>query len=200
MANRFFLLPVVTIPLDDGNISLAPKYLKTLRNPAGYPCRFAASRYGRDDIWLVRVMDISDPDLASLSAQPDVYTFPVDQSLDSPFSDRSQANAFFESFRIPTDWTTPSTTYREFLRSLVNMAKITQRFFGYTQTELFNLYDLSARFRDLDANSQIALRLAIESLAGQAVTINQNNTLRQLMRSGSNLLQNIPTTLGDITL
>jgi len=201
--NNFALIPTTTIVLDPdaGTTSTFPSYLRSFRNPTGYPCSFASARYGREDIWLIRVMEISDADWLDLAAKPDVYAFPADASLDSPISDKTTIDAFFEGFNIPTDWTTASTTYVELARALANMAKILQRFFGIAGYELFTSgVTLNTRFRQLPAASQTALQQAVDELAGFAVPINENAQLRQLLKAASEYLQSMPVTLGDYML
>jgi hypothetical protein len=196
--NRFYLIPPVTIDRG-GTPSTSPKYLRSLGKP-GYACQYSALRYGRDDLWLVRVMEISDGDGAALAAQPDVYAFPLDADLRNAISDKSRIDAYFEGFRIPTDWTTASTTYTQLLRALVNMALLLQRFYSVTGAELFKVTTVDGRFRDLQASHQEAIRQIVNEEAGQNVPINQNNTLRQLLKAGSDLFQKRPAKLGDIVL
>lgn len=202
--NNFALIPSVTILLDPdaGTTSTFPKYWRWMRNPdSGYVFRISCARYGRQSIWLVRVMDISDADWAALSAMADVYPFPPDASLDNPITDGATIDTFFEGFNIPTDWLTPSTTYRELLRSLAHMASILQRFFGIAGYELFTGgVTLDTRFRQMPSASQTALQQAVNELAGQSVPINQNSFLRQLLKQASDVLQSTPVTLGDFTL
>ena len=198
--NRFYLIPAVTAILGDGTTTTYPKYIKSFRNPTGFPCRFSASRYGRQDMWLNRVMEISDTDAQSLSAFSDVYTFPEDSGIDAAISDKQVIDTFFEGFNIPTDWTTPSTTYRELLRSLANMASFLQRYFGIAGEELFlEGVTLDSRVRDLSALAQTTLQATVLSF-GYDIPINQNSTLRQLLKIAADTLQSTPIHLGDITL
>ncbi len=201
--NNFALIPTTTIILDPdaGTTSTFPSYLKSIRNPDGYPCSFSCSRYGRQDIWLVRVMEIADTDWASLADMADVYPFPADGSLGSPITDKATIDDFFEGFNIPTDWLTPSTTYTELLRALVHIALILQRFFGIAGYELFTGgVTLNTRFRQMPAGSQTALQQAANELYGAPVPININAQLRQLLKAAGDYLMSTPVALGDYTL
>jgi hypothetical protein len=198
--NGFFLIPVIIALLDGGLTSTYPKYLRSFRNPTGYACRFSSSRYGRQDMWLIRVMDISAEVYAALAAQPDVYAFPADTNLDSPITDKAVIDSFFEGFNIPTDWTTPSTTYRELLRTLANMALMLQRYYGIAGEELFvSGVTLDTRVRDLSTLAQNSLQQTVNSF-GYSIPINQNATLRQLLKTAADVLQSTPVKLGDFQL
>jgi hypothetical protein len=201
--SRFILIPTTTIVLDPdaGTTSTFPSYLKSLRNPDGYPCNFACARYGRQDIWLVRVMNISPQDWASLAAKPDVYVLPPDASLDNVITDKAVIEAFFESFKIPAAWIEAGTTYRELLKAVVNMCRITQRFFGIAGYELFTGgVTLETTFSELSAQSQSALQQTVNELAGEDVPINPSAKMRLLLKVSSTYWEDEPTTLGDYTL
>jgi hypothetical protein len=194
----FYLIPVITVILSGGYTSTFPAYLRSMRNPTGYPCRFSALRYGRMDMWLIRVMDISTENAAALATMPDVYAFPADDELNSPIADKSRIDAFFEGFNIPTDWTTPSTTYLELIRSLGNMASFLQRYYGIVSTELFENAALDTRVRDMTAAEQNGLQQTVNSF-GYSIPINANSTLRQLLKQASDVLQSSSITVGDFT-
>ena len=204
--NVFVLLPVIVAILEGGFTSTYPAYLYNRHQPTGYQCSWSAVRYGRDDVWLVRVNNLSVADYNALAARPDVYVFPLDADLDSPISDKARIDAFFEQFRIPTNWTTPSTTYRQLLKALVNMSLVLQRYYGIralagTPEELFSGgVTLETKFSALTVDQRAALQKAVNELAETNVPINPNMTLRQLLKAASDYLQTIPVIVGGFAL
>jgi hypothetical protein len=70
---------------------------------------------------LVLAQGISAADHAFLGAQTDVYVYPELDNLDQPISDHTTLRDFHENMNIPANWSTPSHTYREFLRKMMGM-------------------------------------------------------------------------------
>ena len=206
--NALALIPVVTTLWADREPTWTLAYMHNrFTNPGGYRCEYHWSiKYGRSDVWLVRILGISQTDLDALAAKPDVYMFPDIAALDTPITDKARIDTFFESFNIPTNWTTASTTYRQLLRALGCIGVILAKYYGIrweagVRDELLELgVTLETRFRNLGAAQQAALQQAINELAGQTVPINQNMTLRTLLNLAREYMQSYPLTLMDLVI
>jgi len=118
---QFYLIPISSV----GNYR-GPLYFKW-RFGTGIDCRWSMMDYGFLPTALVLAHDITPADDAALVLNADVYAFPTD--LDAPVSDPT-IDAFFEGIHIPTDWLTPSTSYRELLRQVAGMFQFNQRYAG----------------------------------------------------------------------
>jgi hypothetical protein len=120
MADRLYLVPVITV----NGTHRGPAYFQWRLN-AGITSPWAMMDYGLMPTALVHAWELSPADEATLDAAPDVYQFP--DVLAQPVADPT-LDAFFEGLSIPTNWLTPSTTYRELLRSMAGLFQFAQRF------------------------------------------------------------------------
>lgn len=131
-----------------------PSYLRWRKNPDGLSCLWSMMDYGFIPIALVVISDPSPEVQSALAAQPDVYKFP--DNLDTPVDDPS-IDAFFEGLYIPTDWLTPSTTYRQLVRQVAGMFQFNQAFSGLTGQSLFGAYSLEDSVQTLTPELQEGL-------------------------------------------
>jgi len=122
----FYLLPVMTVLL----FGRGPAYFIWDGNPDGIRCSWAMMDYGFSPYALLVAKGISQEDHDFLTAQSDVFAFPVD--LTEPVSQTVQA--FFEGVNLPTDWMTPATTYQELMRQTAGMFVFNQRYGGMSVT------------------------------------------------------------------
>jgi len=157
---RFYLIPVETI-----NGWRGPKYFNWIMNTDGIVCQWGAMDYGFLPTMLL-LADILQTDHDALILNTDVYSFP--ESLDDPISDPT-IDAFFEGLHIPTDWLTPSTTYRELLRQTAGMFQFNQRYSGIAisfpliQSSIFTVADTSITALDagFDAYATIGMSVIV---------------------------------------
>ena len=130
--NNFYLVPAVQSPF---GVRYA-KYFCYIGVPQ--PCisvSHGQADYGSLNIFLVAVDGISQADHDALVGHSDVYAFP--DNIDTAITDPN-IDAFFESWNIPTDWLTPSSTYRDLMRSTMGMFQFNQRFTADCGHSLFD--------------------------------------------------------------
>jgi hypothetical protein len=143
MTIRFYLLPIIR-PLG----TRVPKYFYSLRyNPDGViHSNYSIKDYGSIDM-CVLASDISDANHVTLSAFPDVYSFPVNLDETMTTAQRTALNAYMEANAIPGDWIKTGDAFRATLRTITAM-------FLYMQRVLALLDYLSNPFAGLTLNTQ----------------------------------------------
>jgi len=124
MADHLYLVPVV---FDDLGVGRGPQYFRWRFHAGNVSADWAMMDYGFLPTGLVYARGLSLADEAFLAAQPDVYQWPDGAGLDAPITD-PDLPAFFEALYVPTDWLTPSTSYRALLRMLAGLFQFAGRF------------------------------------------------------------------------
>jgi len=179
------------VPVEEGTVAnqFGPKYFRWRfdPDPPGIT-NWNMMRMGNLPHALLVAHDISQADHDALVLNADVYAFP--ENLDQPIADPT-IDAFFEGLHLPTDWFTPSTTYRELLRSVAGMIQFNQRYKGIAAEatgELHSLFDnagLDTRLREMTAQQEEWFYRAVESFGFNRSIVNRNMQLRQLVRQGA---------------
>jgi hypothetical protein len=193
-----YLVPVVVVGSNRGpayfNFEPGPP------NPELIMSGFAMMDYGFTNWGLLIAKDISREDQEFLALQSDVFRFPDD--LDGPVDQDIQA--FFEGVHLPTDWMTPSTTWRELLRQTAGMFQFNQRYAGIAAMEtgeahsIFDNADLSTRLRQMTADEQQWFLAAVDSFGFDSGQINDNNQLRLLVKQAGSFWEGKTFLLGGV--
>jgi len=190
---KFYLVPIEQVGGARG-----PKYFSWRfdPDPPGIDCRWSMMPYGFFSYALVLAHDITQTDHVALILHTDVYNFPDD--LDTAVSDPN-IDVFFEGINIPTDWLTPSTTYRELLRQLAGMFQFNQRYRGISEGhDLFETATLDTRLRNLSSQEKIWFDATVVSFGYDPNLINDNSFLRQLIKQAGNFWSGQPFTMGGV--
>jgi hypothetical protein len=179
--DRLYLVPIIA-PLDAGGApQRGPKYFGWDYNPTGIGVAWSGMDYGFMPSMLVLAKNIGAADDATLSAAVDVYAFPL--NLDQAIPGNNPLSTFFETINVPTNWLTPSNTYRDFLRQLAGMFQFMQRYSGIAGAALLiGGTTLNTRFNQLTSAQQAWFRQTVQSFGFNDAIINPNNTMRQLLR------------------
>lgn len=174
---NFYLVPVETA----GNGARGPEYFawRWDDDPGSISARWGSADYGFIPTMLLVAFDMDQADNDSLCANLDVYCFP--DNIDQAVTDAG-IDAFFEGLNIPTDWLTPSTTYRELIRSTMGMFQYNQRYSaecghsllgdgGYTLDVKYNAMSVA----DRDCFDAVSASFGLPSVVG-------NPNLRTLIK------------------
>lgn len=179
---RFYLMPIETI-----NNCRGPKYIQwsapgVESDPADLAIPFSMMDYGFLPNALVLAKSIGQADHDNLVANSDVFGFP--ENLDQPVSDPG-IDTFFEAVNIPTDWLTPSTSYREMLRQMAGMFQFNQRYGGISgvNASLFDNATLDTRLREMSDQEQAWFLATVESFGYEPALVPTNAKLRQLVKT-----------------
>jgi hypothetical protein len=191
---ELYLLPIAI----NGNLR-GPKYFACrATNFIGIVCKWAVMDYGFMPSGLLHAKDISAGDHASLIANADVFLFPL-ANLDQAVSNVTDIRTFFETFQVPTDWLTPSNTYRQLLRSLAGIFQFGQRYTGLSLQPLFGAgVTLDTRYRDLTAQQQGWFDATVTSFGYPSTIIRPNNTFRQMLKAAGDAWGAQPFYLGGV--
>lgn len=158
-------------------------------------CSWAMMDYGFINIALLWAVDITPADDAFLKAQTDVYAFPA--NLDAQITDKARMDVFFEPINVPTDWLTPSSTYRQFLRSMAGLMQFNQRYGAIStgQSLLGNGITLNSNWNGLSAQQKSWFNQTVASF-GYTYTVSGNPKLRTLSKQAGDLWGSQPFFLG----
>jgi len=167
------------LPIDHQGIYRGPMHLKWRFNPAGLDVQWGMIDYGHIDITLVLCPNISLADHTTLTGYADVLPFP--ENLDQPVADQAFKDSL-EVLHIPTDWATPSTTYRQLLRCLGGLFIFGQRYSHIAHGPLFgNGVTLDTNFKSLSAAQQSAFNATALGM-GAPSEVSGNPKLRTLAK------------------
>lgn len=173
---NFYLVPVEQVGSARG-----PEYFRWRfdPDPDSITARWGAADYGFLPSMLLLAFDMSQADHDALCANVDVYCFP--DNIDAAITDPN-IDTFFEGLNIPTNWLTPSTTYRELLRSSMGMFQYNQRFSAQCGHTLLGEggYTLDQRWNELTAQDQACFDAVSASFGLPSVT--GNPQLRSLVK------------------
>ena len=125
---RFYLLPIESVVLEDGNIARGPKYFQWRLDPdpPGLAVTWGMMDYGLIDAALL-VAEVTQEQHDTLLLNSDVTSPPenIDQNITSGAIPGVQAA--LETLRIPADWVTTAFTYRQILRMVAGLFQFAQR-------------------------------------------------------------------------
>jgi len=201
---KFYLLPIEVVSTGPESQARGPKYFGNWRydpNPPGIICQWSMMDYGFVDSALLLAKDITQVDHDALILNADVYAFP--DNLDTPVSDPN-IDTFFEAIYLPTDWLTPSTTYRELLRQVAGMMQFNQRYAGiYAERyggwhSIFDTTTLQTRLNQMTAQEQEVFLAAVVSFGYNPDLVPLNARLRQLIKSAGNYWVDQPFYIGGV--
>jgi len=198
-ALKLYIVPLESVVID-GHTYRGPEYFawRFDANPPSVNCYWEWMWYGFSDYALVAALDITPADHAALILHANVYTFP--DNLDQAITDRATLDPFFESVGIPTDWLTPSTTYRELLRKTAGMMQFGQRYEGISrgQSLFVNGITLDSNWNSLSTQQQTWFEQTLVSF-GWLTGVQGNPKLRTLTKQVGDIWGNTPFFLGSFT-
>jgi hypothetical protein len=152
---------------------------------------------------MLLIADLAQADHDALILNSDVYLFPDD--LDTPVDDPG-VDVFFEGINIPTNWLTPSTSWRELLRQVAGMFQFNQRYGGIAAEQtgqlhsVFDTADLDTRLNEMTAQEQAWFQQTVDSFTEQfgmdPITVPTNQLLRNLIKTAGSFWDDQPFFLG----
>jgi hypothetical protein len=189
MAWRLYAIPIV----GSGSSRLDP------RRPA-YVVEagllWALMDYGSLPTGLVAA-DVTQAQHDALAAHADVDAFAAD--LDTALGAASTTvRARLEANRIPTQWVTGATTYRELARFVAGLFQFAQRHTALHAEDIIGSGALDGRFRDLSAAQQARIQATATSF-GYTLTTSANTPMRDVLTQMSNQWGAQPFYLGGMT-
>jgi len=198
---RLYLVPVESVIIEDITY-IGPKYFEWKNDPdpenaidTGYECIY----YGYHPYILLLAKDISQDDHDTLLTYLDVFAFPPLDQLDQAINPVDNIDVFFEGIDLPTDWMTPSTTYREFIKRTICIFLFTQRYRGISEGhDLFENVDLDDTYNDLTSEEQGWFDATVESYGYNPDLILPNMKFRQLLKAASDWMDTRTVYIGGI--
>lgn len=190
-------LKIYLIPIEQVGNFRGPEYFawRFDGNGPSINCRWSMMDYGFINNALLVAHDILPADHAALILHADVYAFP--DNLDQPISDKATIDVFFEAINLPTDWLTPSSTYRELLRKVAGMMQFNQRYSGISggQSLFGNGVTLDTNWNSLTAQQKTWFNDTVHSF-GFPQNVNGNPKLRSLAKQAGDLWGTTPFLMG----
>jgi hypothetical protein len=202
---QFYILPIqiVTVVLDPEtgtpvtvNPRRGPKYLKWLENPAGMDVIWSMKDYGHENTAIVAVN--ADPaDHAILAAYPDVYQYPENLDVNLSPADITEISDFMEVNYIPSDWITPSDTFRSALKTTLGMFMSVQRYTGITGlAPTASGINMNDQLRNWPQEAQDAFTQVWTEFGGKLADLKSNWTARILLKNLADLWGTKPIIFG----
>jgi len=201
-----YLVPIeIVFDPDSGAENRGPKYFVWDADlaPVGITANFSVMDYGFVPSGLLYSNNITQLEHDGLILNADVYAFP--DNLDQPVADPT-IDVFFEAIHIPTNWLTPSTTYRELLRQVAGMFLFSQRYSGIAAAHtnqphsLFDNATLDTRLRQMTTQEQAWFQETVDWFANHfniaIPPLNDNNRLRQMVRQAGDFWAGQPFFMG----
>ena len=173
---QYFFVPVQVV----GNYR-GPSYLKWRMNPTGLDVPWSCKDYGTVNNVMVCAVDADTTDLAWLSAQANVYTWPTALDENLPQQERSAVTAYLEAAFVPANWISPSDTRRESLRTITGMFLYMQRLTVLGGNPLDWGITLNTQYDNLTVEQQGWLEQAALDL-GYAWDVAPNDTIRNILK------------------
>lgn len=198
MTIRFYVLP---IERDGTGILRWPKYFASRFNGGvGITADRNLIDYGLIDEGVL-VANLGDADQAFLAAQPDVFAFPVDLDATMSQSEQITLTNLLETAQVPAQWLSGQQTYRSVLRTLTGMFLYMQRVSAILGVDPTTLgVALNTQWRNLPPALQTALQQAAVDLGYDFGGVNNNTTLRNVLKAMADQWGTRPIYLGMATL
>ena len=202
---RLYIVPSEVYDPGNGTVYYGPLYFKWRFSTGDLP-RISQVDYGFTDGFIV-LAELTQAQHDWLIVQPGAFAFPDPVDLDSSIDpgDVDGLRAVFEGFNIPTDWLTPSNTYRELLRGTYGIFRFAQRYRyiatqngAPTDTYLFSSVNLDTKYREFSSEMQAWFSLTAASFGLDPGFIKPNNNIRQMLKAAGDYLA-IPLELGGYT-
>lgn len=198
---NLYLVPVETVTVL-GKIKRGPRYFSWRFTQETEPLNvtWTAMDYGFVPSMLLHTPDITVEQHNTLIIHADVYDWP--DNLDQSIAPADTIDTFLEAINIPTDWLTPSTTYRELLRALAGMFAFNQRYSGIAAStdgsahSIFDNATLATRLNQLTGQEQTWFLQTVSSFGIDPNIVPLNAQLRQLVRQAGNYWGEKPFNLG----
>jgi hypothetical protein len=141
--------------------------------------------------------DVTQVEHDALAANADVDPFAAD--LDTALGAASTTvRARLEANRIPTQWVTGATTYRELARFVAGLFQFGQRHTALHAEDLIGSGLLDSRWRDLTAAQQARIQATATSF-GYILTAGTNTPMRDVLTQMANQWGALPFYLGGLT-
>lgn len=196
------MLKIYIVPVEQVGVYRGPEYFdwRFDANPPSINCRWNAMDYGFLPYMLLVAHDITQTDHDALILKTNVYAFP--DNLDTTITDRAKLDTFFEAISIPTDWLTPSSTYREFIRKMAGMFQFNQAYGGLSngQSLFTGGITLESNWNNLSTQQKTWFNNTVQIILPGAPVVNGNPKLRTLAKQAGDLWGTKPFYLGGFEL
>jgi uncharacterized protein YejL (UPF0352 family) len=141
--------------------------------------------------------DVTQAQHDALAANADVDAFAA--NLDTAIGAASTTvRSRLEANRIPTQWVSGATTYRELARFVAGLFQFAQRHAGLHNEDIIGSGALDGRFRDLDAAQQGRIQATATSF-GYTLTTSANTPMRDVLTQMATQWGAQPFYLGGLT-
>jgi hypothetical protein len=172
---RLYVIPIITSGGADP--SREPKYVSALG------LSWAMMDYGSIPTALVAA-DVTPTQHAALTANADVDSLP--ENLDTTLGAASTTvRSRLESYRIPTQWVSGSTTYRALVRFVAGLFQFAQRHQGLHAEDVIGAGLLDSRWRDLSTAQQQRIQTTAASF-DYTLTVTNNTPMRDVLSQLAN--------------
>lgn len=179
MADRAYLVPMEIDESIPARPRRRPKYFA---DGTFEGIGWSANDYGFEP-WVLVLADLTDKQIAILIVNTDVYAFP--ESLDDKLQEKDLATlqGFLENAKIPAEWIATSHSWREILRSILQIFSVGSRFtFLLGEAAFTKGITLDSKVEDLPALDQAKLDQTAKDQGLTKDPIAPTDTLRTILK------------------
>jgi len=163
MSVLFYIIPVMLV-ISGGTEYRGPSYLLWRFNEDGLDVRWSMRDYGGiGETTMIVCVEATAEQHAWLAAQAGVFAIPADLDATPSPAELAAFEAHLETISIPSDWITPSDTWRTALRTVLGMFATAGKYAVITGESILDSgIALNTQFRNYpqyvqDALAQIAI-------------------------------------------
>lgn len=170
-------------------------------DPVGIVCRWSLMDYGLMDACIV-VADVTPEQHDELVTHADVLALP--ENIDNPIPNagaRNKVRDALELLHIPGAWVQVGITYREVLRTVLQVFQLGQRYAGITRQRLIDIgFTLDNTVGDLPVGVRQNLAATAESFGWDISAITLSWTIRDALKHLADQWGDLPIHFGLVTL
>ena len=185
MSVELYLIPITHLSLGGGGSYNVPKYLPHRFNPAEpglEGVRWAWVTYLLEDIGFI-IADVTTAQDSQLSGYSDVLVIPPLDNQITKVPQRKRVRAALEDVMIPGLWIDVGMTYREIVRTVLNLFSFHGRFVALIQGRVFDgSLDLDMTVGDIPQAKRDKLQEAADGFGLDYSGVTGATTIRQLLK------------------
>lgn len=202
MTWRVYIVPNVRIDYPNGAIYAAPKYMwgrLTQGLPELQGVRWAWEWYCWENHGVLAA-DTTDAQHTVLSGQSDVIAVPALDSTIPNAQARNRVRNYLEAGNIPGTWVNTGMTYRQVLRTVLNVFRFFSRYVSKGGRISAAGYSLDTTWGELPQAAQDRLRATADEFGLDYSGVTANTTLRQILKGMADQFGDIEYKIGEMVI
>jgi hypothetical protein len=202
MTWRLYIVPINKIDYGDGTEFAAPKYFfgrLTDGLPGMEGVQWAWERFVRESHGIIAA-DVSDPQHALVNAQTDVIVIPALDNTIQNATVRNRVRNILEAGNIPGTWVTIGMTYRQIVRTVLNIWGFANRYVSKGGKIFAGGITLDTTWSQIPALAQQRLRDTADEFGLDYSAVTPTTTIRQILKGMADQFGDIEYQIGGMVI